>query len=319
MGKHISAVTNQLDSVQHLVAIGGGHGLGRVLSALSTLGPRLTGIVATTDNGGSTGRLRQDQNTIAWGDLRNCISHLATRPSLGARLLDHRFETESELKGHNLGNLILYALDQLCVRPLEAVDLIRNMLQIDTRIIPMSEHSTHLVALSACGAKIFGELSVDDMSDAPLALMLEPQVSATFEASEAILNAEVILLGPGSFLTSIMPNLLLPELAKALRTTEAQIIFIDNLHQELSPAKHFSLADKIAWCHQAIGKDVIRQVICQGSHIELNGLYNHFPLASAQDSGRHDKQLLRQAIERLIAEENAVKLQALLRPTLTTL
>jgi uncharacterized cofD-like protein len=319
MGNEDLVATSQLDSVQQLVAIGGGHGLGRVLSALSSMGPRLTGIVATTDNGGSTGRLRQDQNTIAWGDLRNCISHLAMRPSLGARLLDHRFETENELQGHNLGNLILYALDQLCVRPLEAVDLIRNMLQINTRIIPMSEHSTHLVALSACGAKIFGELNVDDMADAPLALMLEPEVSATSEACDAIINAEVIIIGPGSFLTSIMPNLLLPELAQALRKTQAQVIFIDNLHQEISPAKHISLADKIAWCHQAIGKDVISQVICHGKDIRLDGLYNYFPLASKQDSGRHDKQLLRHAIERLIAESKAAKLQALLRPTLTTI
>jgi uncharacterized cofD-like protein len=309
--------TEQLETLQHVVAIGGGHGLGKVLAALQGLGPRLTGIVATTDNGGSTGRLRQDQNTIAWGDLRNCISHLAKRPSLGARLLDHRFETANELQGHNLGNLILYALDQLCVRPLAAVDLIRNMLQINTRIIPMSEQPTHLVALSPCGAKVFGELNVDDMADTPLALMLEPQVSATLEAVLAIKQAKVILLGPGSFLTSIMPNLLLPELAAAMRKSEAQVIFIDNLHQEASPAKHISLEEKVAWCHQAIGKEVITHVICQGDEIKLNGRYNCFPLASKHDSGRHDKALLLKALNILIAAHKKTQLD--LKPILTTL
>lgn len=86
-----------LNQFNHVVAIGGGHGLGRVLSSLDFLGKRLTGIVATTDNGGSTGRLRAQQNCIAWGDLRNCLSHLANRPSIGSELFEYRFQGETEL------------------------------------------------------------------------------------------------------------------------------------------------------------------------------------------------------------------------------
>ena len=96
-----------LNRFNNVVAIGGGHGLGRVLSALSFMGPRLTGIVATTDNGGSTGRLRREQDCIAWGDLRNCLSQLASRPSVGSLLFEYRFAGDSELTNHNLGNLIL--------------------------------------------------------------------------------------------------------------------------------------------------------------------------------------------------------------------
>ena len=83
-----------LNQYEHVVAIGGGHGLGRVLSSLSFLGPKLTGVVATTDNGGSTGRLRQEQDCIAWGDLRNCLSQLANHPSIGTLLFDYRFDGE---------------------------------------------------------------------------------------------------------------------------------------------------------------------------------------------------------------------------------
>ena len=100
-----------INQFQNVVAIGGGHGLGRVLSSLSFLGPKLTGIVATTDNGGSTGRLREQQECIAWGDLRNCLSQLASRPSLGSQLFEYRFGGTSELANHNLGNLVLMALD----------------------------------------------------------------------------------------------------------------------------------------------------------------------------------------------------------------
>lgn len=296
-------LNQKLTHVDHVVAIGGGHGLGRICASLSSLGPRLTGIVATTDNGGSTGRLRQDQQTIAWGDLRNCLSHLAHRPSLGSMLFDHRFTGNNELAGHNLGNVVLHALDQLCVRPLEAVNLIRGLLKIETSIIPMSEASTHLVALSHCGNKVFGELNVDGMKEAPIALTLEPQVQATSEACRAIEQAQLIILGPGSFLTSIMPPLLLPEITNSIRNANAHVILIDNLTAEYSPASTFSIEDKIVWLNQVIGKNVIADVIQHGTKAQLASHYSHevrfnqFPLMSDHHPGLHDKQALADAIE----------------------
>lgn len=289
-----------LNQFNHVVAIGGGHGLGRVLSSLDFLGKRLTGIVATTDNGGSTGRLRAEQNCIAWGDLRNCLSHLANRPSLGSQLFEYRFQGETELSGHNLGNLILLALDQLCVRPLEAVNLIRSLLNIETQLIPMSEQPTHLVAIQACGSKVFGETNVDSMMEAPIALCLEPQVDATFEACQAVLNADLIIIGPGSFLTSIMPPLLLPRFAKSLAASKAQVVFIDNLYQELSPAGQFSLEQRISWCHQVIGRPVISQVLRHGDQIRLGSFINYFPLKNNHNPNLHDHAGLRDALSALL-------------------
>ncbi|QDE31245.1 uridine diphosphate-N-acetylglucosamine-binding protein YvcK [Shewanella polaris] len=298
-------LNHKLKNYHHVVAIGGGHGLGRILAALSFLGPKLTGVVATTDNGGSTGRLRQDQQTIAWGDLRNCLSHLAHRPSLGSMLFDHRFTGDNELSGHNLGNVVLHALDQLCVRPLEAVNLIRGLLKIETNIIPMSEASTHLVALSHCGSKVFGELNVDGMLEAPIALLLEPEVEATSEACIALAKADLIIIGPGSFLTSILPPLLLPQIAKSIRDANAHVILIDNLTAEYSPASTFSIEDKIAWFNQIIGQNVIADVIQHGSsvklaHDQINGVrFNQFPLVSQHHPGLHDKKALSEAIDQV--------------------
>jgi uncharacterized cofD-like protein len=298
-------LNHKLNNYHHVVAIGGGHGLGRILASLSFLGPRLTGIVATTDNGGSTGRLRQDQQTIAWGDLRNCLSHLAHRPSLGSMLFDHRFTGDNELSGHNLGNVVLHALDQLCVRPLEAVNLIRGLLKIETQIIPMSEASTHLVALTHCGNKVFGELNVDGMKEAPIALSLEPEVEATSEACDALAKADLIIIGPGSFLTSILPPLLLPQIAKSIRDSNAHVMLIDNLTAEYSPASTFSIEDKIAWFNQVIGKEVIADVIQHADEIKLsyskiNGVrFNHFPLVSQHHPGLHDKTALAEAISQV--------------------
>ncbi|MCH1930992.1 YvcK family protein [Shewanella sp. A25] len=290
----------QLNQFSHVVAIGGGHGLGRVLSALDFLGQRLTGIVATTDNGGSTGRLRAQQDCIAWGDLRNCLAQLAFRPSVGSQLFEYRFKGQTELSGHNLGNLMLLALDELCVRPLEAINLIRGMLKIEPQIIPMSEHPTHLVALGHDGEKVIGEVSVDEMTSPPVGLDLEPLVNATTEASDAIKRADLIILGPGSFLTSIMPPLLVPEIANALAETKAQVIFIDNLIPESSPAGQWTIEDRMNWCQCAIGKNVITKVICHHEQVRLGSIINYFPLKQLQFPRLHDQVLLVDAISAVL-------------------
>ncbi|GIU02258.1 uridine diphosphate-N-acetylglucosamine-binding protein YvcK [Shewanella algidipiscicola] len=285
-----------LNQFTNVVAIGGGHGLGRVLSALSFLGPRLTGIVATTDNGGSTGRLRQQQDCIAWGDLRNCLSQLASRPSVGSLLFEYRFSSQHELNNHNLGNLILLALDELCVRPLDAVNLIRKLLNIETQVIPMSEEPTHLVAIQSCGTKILGEVEVDGMQESPIALSLEPMVEATAEACDAIKAADLIILGPGSFLTSIMPPLLLPILSEALANSNAKVIFIDNLTAEPSSTVNFNLEKRLHWCEQVLGNKVVNHVLCHGEQCHTDGNITYFPLRSKHHVGLHDRSALAEAI-----------------------
>ena len=292
---------NKLTQYEHIVALGGGHGLGRVLSALSFLGPKLTGIVTTTDNGGSTGRIRQDETTIAWGDLRNCLSQLAHRPSIGTMLFDHRFEGDNELNGHNLGNIILYALEQLCVRPLEAIKLIRTILKIDTRIIPMSEQPTHLTALNLEGKVIFGETNVDGMNEVPSSLALEPQVNATCEAIEAINKAQIIIIGPGSFLTSVLPPLLLPAIASAISRSNAQIIFIDNLTNEICAAQKLDLEQKIEWINKLVGTNTINKVICDGKSEDVGEFVSYFPLVSDHHAGLHNKMALANAVAKTIS------------------
>ncbi|MGR5541060.1 uridine diphosphate-N-acetylglucosamine-binding protein YvcK, partial [Vibrio campbellii] len=146
-----------------IVAVGGGHGLGRMLAALKDFGGNATGIVTTTDNGGSTGRIRLCQGGIAWGDMRNCINQLITEPSISSMMFEYRFRGAGDLNGHNLGNLMLTALDNLSVRPLEAINLIRDMLKVDVNIVPMTEHPSDLTALSKEGMWVTGETSVDEM------------------------------------------------------------------------------------------------------------------------------------------------------------
>lgn len=288
-----------------VVAIGGGHGLGRMLAALKIFGSNATGVVTTTDNGGSTGRIRDCQGGIAWGDTRNCINQLITEPSISSMMFEYRFKGAGELNGHNLGNLMLTALDNLSVRPLEAINLIRTMLKVDVNIVPMSEHPSDLKALSTDGHWVTGETNVDEMKQDLLRLDLSPAVPATREGVTAIEQADAIILGPGSFLTSIMPPLLLPEIGQAIEGNKAaKLIFVENLSPEYGPAGRMSLEQKLTWCERA----------CQGRRIDvvLGGKPHQAPLtdgwncvtrdlASPNRDWRHDRLKLREAIEEQLA------------------
>lgn len=293
-----------LADLDRVVALGGGHGLGRVMSSLSSLGSRLTGIVTTTDNGGSTGRIRRSEGGIAWGDMRNCLNQLITEPSVASAMFEYRFAGNGELAGHNLGNLMLKALDHLSVRPLEAINLIRNLLKVDAFLIPMSEQPVDLVAVDDEGNTVYGETAIDQMKQPPQELMLLPRVAATREAAEAINEADLILIGPGSFYTSLMPVLLIAEIAQALRRTPATMVFIDNLGRELSPAAaSLTLADKLDIMEHAIGKKVIDALVV-GPHANAAAIKQRIvvqePLEAGDITYRHDRHLLHIALEHAI-------------------
>ena len=295
-----------LADLDRVVALGGGHGLGRVMSSLSSLGSRLTGIVTTTDNGGSTGRIRRSEGGIAWGDMRNCLNQLITEPSVASTMFEYRFSGNGELSGHNLGNLMLKALDHLSVRPLEAINLIRNLLKVDAQLIPMSEHPVDLMATDDQGNTVYGEVSIDQLLNPPQDLAVYPKVPSTREALEAIAEADLILIGPGSFYTSMMPILLLEEMDQALRRTPAPMVYIGNLGKELSPAAaSLSLRQKLELMEQHIGKRVIDALLV-GPQVDVSEVGDRLviqqPLEASDIRYRHDRQLLRAALEQAVQQ-----------------
>ncbi|MDR5610223.1 MULTISPECIES: uridine diphosphate-N-acetylglucosamine-binding protein YvcK [unclassified Arsenophonus] len=295
---HNRSILNNLGQV---VALGGGHGLGRVMSSLAFLNSQLTGIVTTTDDGGSTGRIRRSEGGIAWGDTRNCLNQLITEPSIASTMFEYRFAGNGELGGHNLGNLMLKSLDHLSVRPLDAINLIRSLLKVKAHLIPMSEQPADLLAIDLMGNEIYGEVNVDQLTSLPQKLMLSPQVSCTPEALDAIHNADLIIIGPGSFLTSLMPLFLMNDLTQALQACRAAIIYIGNLGKELNqPAANMQLTEKIAMIEKHIGQQKIDAVIA-GPVTDTSSLPDRIvlqrKLADQNVCYRHDRDLLRQAIE----------------------
>lgn len=302
--KNLSPRHPHLTQLNKVVAIGGGHGLGRVLSALSFLREKLTGVVATTDNGGSTGRIRSQHGGIAWGDLRNCLTQITVKPTVASALFEYRFAGKGELAGHNLGNLILKALENMKIRPLEALDLVRDLLHVRVGLMPMSETPVHLASLLPCGKTIVGEVSIDALDQLPHSLSLEPNVAATPELLDELRQAELILLGPGSFFTSIMPNLLLDDVAQTIQQSHANVIFIDNIGKEHGIAGTLSLNDRIQWIENRIGVTRLNGIITVPE--ERSETPSHIKTLrqdlSAEDvSYRHDRVKLRRAIEDIVA------------------
>ncbi|RUO25766.1 hypothetical protein CWE09_03280 [Aliidiomarina minuta] len=290
----------QIQHLRKITAIGGGHGLGRLMSTLAFLRHRLIGVVATTDNGGATGLLRQAHQCIAWGDIRNCMSQLANQP-LAADVLNFRFQEGSTLQGHNLGNLLLYTLDELSARPIDGIQLLSRLLKVDSRVLPMSESPTDLVAATQENFDCHGEISIDDLPNMPVRLQLSPQVQATPEALRHILRSDVIIIGPGSFMTSIMPPLLVGEITRAIVESPAKVIFIDNLIPELGPAGRVALPQRLQWMRQQLGVELIDLIISNQEYPQLSVPVIGGVEAEEGTPHRHQRASLLDALERATA------------------
>ncbi len=288
-----------IKNLKGVVAIGGGHGLGRLLSSLSFLEDKLYGIVATTDNGGSSGRLRNETGCIAWGDLRNCLSQLMPADDIKKLLFEYRFEDAGNLSGHSLGNLMLLALDGMCVRPLDTLNLFRDFLGVKSHILPMTETSAHLYACYDEG-HVWGEVDIDAHDQLPASIGITPRVGAPQEAVEAINHADLILLGPGSFITSVTAPLLVSEIKEALVRSTAKKIYIANMVAEEGPAGSMSLDKKLQWIHEVAGQDIIDAIIWPDSR-ELTAksekLINVVDLAFHAHERLHDQRKLACAIQ----------------------
>ncbi|HUS09832.1 MAG TPA: uridine diphosphate-N-acetylglucosamine-binding protein YvcK [Pyrinomonadaceae bacterium] len=224
----------------NLVAIGGGTGLSTLLAGLKCLvgeAPpndnwiaKLSAIVTVSDDGGSSGRLRDELQMLPPGDIRNCMIALSEDSTLLSRLFRHRFRGQGELGGHSFGNLFLAALTEVTGDFTEAVRLSSEVLASKGHIFPATISDVRLVAELADGSVVRGETQIS-ASRAPIhRLRLEPEQCLPLpEALQAIRAADVITVGPGSLYTSILPNLLVARVAAAIGESSATKIFICNL------------------------------------------------------------------------------------------
>jgi uncharacterized cofD-like protein len=212
--------------------MGGGHGLSQVLGAVKDIATSMTAIVTTTDNGGSTGRLRQDTSQIGLGDIRRCINSLAPPNQLLTMLGEQRFTLKNDLNNHCFGNILLSALCQATHNPTDAVLMYAKLLGVQHAILPMTDTPVDLVATTHSRQNVLGECEIDALTEFPSTLSLSKPVMANDTVLKAIELADIIVIGPGSLLTSVLPSLLIPNIRHALEKTSACRIYIENLQRE---------------------------------------------------------------------------------------
>ncbi len=230
-----------------LVVVGGGTGLSSLLRGLKKYSTNLTAIAAVSDDGGSSGRLRDDFGMLPPGDVRNCLVALADSEPLMTRLFQYRFDTGSgDLRGHSFGNLLIAALTEITGDFEEAVRASSQILAISGRVLPPTTQSVTLCAKLAGGRSARGETNIV-ATDSPIErVYLDPSRPAALpEAVAAIREAEVIIIGPGSLFTSIIPNLLVPEIVEAIADSEAVRVLICNVMTQPGETDGFSAADHI--------------------------------------------------------------------------
>ena len=228
-----------------LVAVGGGTGLSTLLSGIKLFTSNITAIVTVTDTGGSSGRLRDEMDILPPGDIRNCLVALADAGPLIRDLFQYRFEMGEGLKGHSFGNLFITALSKVTGDFEKAVSESSKVLAIRGRVVPSTLEKVTLVGEFMDGTVMEGETNITDAQKPLRNIRLKPDdCRACPEALDAIENADLIILGPGSLYTSVLPNLLITEIYDAILKSDAYKIYVANVMTQPGETDHFS-----AWDH----------------------------------------------------------------------
>ena len=305
-----------------VVALGGGHGLAASLTALRRLTSDLTAVVTVADNGGSSGRLREEFGVLPPGDLRMALAALCGDDRWGqtwARVLQHRFESDGDMAGHAVGNLLIVALWELLGDHVAGLDWVGGLLGARGRVLPMAITPIDIAA-QVRGARpgapeevttVRGQVEVATTPGSVLEVSLEPaDPKACPEALRAIGDADWVVLGPGSWYTSVIPHLLVPGLRDALATTRAKIVVTLNLEAQPGETDGYTPEDHLAALHRTAPDLRIDAVVAdpgsvpdaESLHAVVGRLGGHLVVADvalAGAEGQHDPEKLARAYARV--------------------
>ncbi len=230
-----------------IVTIGGGTGLSTMLRGLKHHTANITAIVTVADDGGSSGRLRRELGVLPPGDFRNCIVALADAEPLMSRLFQYRFGQGSGLDGHSFGNLFIVAMSGITGNFDEAIREASRVLAVRGQIMPSTLENVTLCAELSDGEPVHGESKISETTQPIRRVYLQPERPAAYpEAVRAIIDADLVVIGPGSLYTSILPNLLVDGIAKALTATDAMKLYVCNVATQPGETDGFRVSDHVS-------------------------------------------------------------------------
>ena len=259
---HLLLERARRDRGPSVVAIGGGTGLSTLLCGMKKRTSHLTAIVTVADDGGSSGRLREEMGIIAPGDLRNCLVAMAEKETLMDEVFQHRFGGTGTLAGHSMGNLFLAALMERYRDPETALEAASEILNVRGKVVPSSTARLRLRAEMEDGTVVDGESRIPRTGKRIRRLHVLPEnPTAVAAAIEAMAQADIITLGPGSLYTSVLPNLLVPEMALALQRSDAIKIYICNAMTQPGETDGYTVADHVRAIFDHVGPGVVDYVL----------------------------------------------------------
>jgi uncharacterized cofD-like protein len=307
-----------------LVAIGGGTGLSVLLRGMKGRTANLTAVVTVADDGGSSGRLRRELGVLPPGDFRNCIAALAEAETLMTRLMQYRFSEGSGLEGHSFGNLFIVAMSGVVGNFEQAIRETSRVLAVRGQILPSTLENVTLMAQVAGEETIRGESAIPESGRAISRVSLEPREAEAYpEAVQAIMEADMIILGPGSLYTSVMPNLLVGGITQAIRASNAVKVYVCNVATQPGETDHHSVEDHAEAIIRHVGSGVFQHVLyhdkqfrrvpADGSAMpvqragrETPGIrYTGADVVSSTQPLRHDPAKLGKALLRLLKERQS--------------
>ena len=256
-----------------VVVIGGGSGLPNLLRGLKYYTSNLTAVVTVADDGGSSGRLRSELGILPPGDIRNCLVALADSEVVMQQLMDYRFSTNGQLDGHSFGNMLIAALAGIGGDFSKGVEIAGELLAIRGRVIPSTSTDIVIVGSTISGQMLLGESRVGTATERLRSIALVPADAPVHpDAAKAIKEADLIILGPGSLFTSIVPNLLVRDLAAALAGASGLKMYICNVAEEPGQTTGYSVLDHLNVVRHYAGGDSVNIVIANN-----NGLQDREP------------------------------------------
>ncbi len=308
-----------------IAVIGGGHGLSVLLRGIKEATSNVTAIVTVADDGGSSGRLREELGIIPPGDLRNCLVALADTEPLMEKLFQYRFEGEGTLAGHSFGNLFIAAMNEVTGDMETALVEASKVLVVKGRVLPASKEHVRLDAVMEDGTVVEGESHIPEAKKRIRRVRLFPEhAQAVGTALEAIRTADAVILGPGSLYTSILPNLLVDGMAETLRRSRAVKIYICNVMTQPGETDGYTASMHVKAILEHAGKGVVDYVLVNSGPISEKMLAGYaakgsYPVAvdrealnklgvgfvqadimSEEDAGHHDPVKLRDAVMKMV-------------------
>ena len=287
--------------MKKIIIFGGGSGLSQMLKGLKLFPIDITAVVSVSDNGGSTLRLRKDFNIPAVGDISKVLMAMSNTDQDIVNLMNYRFKQSKSLGNHSIKNLLLTALLEQKGDFASAIPILAKLLDIEGKVLPITEDNAELVGLTSDDKKIYGETNITKCKKKIKRVMYDKDVKANPEVLKAIKEADLIIFSSGSLLTSIIPNIILKEVTEAIQKSKASKLYICNLVTQPGETDDFKVSDHIKVLEDYLGQGTINMVLANNVEIP-HDLVEKYSTEEQKDPVLLDEDVLNNMNIRIIKE-----------------